>query len=131
MSLPRLISIYIPRESIPQVASLSRHCCFSRVLATHPFFFSQDYEKFWDNFGKYLKLGCIEDRENHKRIAPLLRFFSSQSDEEMISLDEYVENMKPEQKDIYYIASDSVTSAKNTPFLEKLLEKDLEVCFHL
>uniref|UniRef100_A0A2P2KL09 Heat shock protein 83 isoform X2 n=2 Tax=Rhizophora mucronata TaxID=61149 RepID=A0A2P2KL09_RHIMU len=89
----------------------------------------EDYEKFWENFGKYLKLGCIEDRENHKRIAPLLRFFSSQSEEEMISLDEYVENMKPEQKDIYYIASDSVTSAKNTPFLERLIEKDLEVLF--
>ena len=74
-----------------------------------------------------MKLGCIEDRENHKRIAPLLRFFSSQSDEEMISLDEYVENMKPDQKDIYFIAADSVTSAKNAPFLEKLLEKDLEV----
>ncbi|KAF4359331.1 hypothetical protein F8388_021883 [Cannabis sativa] len=89
----------------------------------------EDYEKFWENFGKFLKLGCIEDRENHKRIAPLLRFFSSQSDEELISLDEYVENMKPEQKNIYYIASDSLTSAKNTPFLEKLLEKDLEVLF--
>lgn len=74
-----------------------------------------------------MKLGCIEDRENHKRIAPLLRFFSSQSEEEMISLDEYVENMKPDQKDIYYIAADSVTSAKNTPFLERILQKDLEV----
>ncbi|GAB4825281.1 hypothetical protein Ancab_039304 [Ancistrocladus abbreviatus] len=88
-----------------------------------------DYEKFWENFGKHLKLGCIEDRENHKRLAPLLRFFSSQSENEMISLDEYVENMKPDQKDIYYIAADSVSSAKNTPFLEKLLEKDLEVLF--
>lgn len=88
-----------------------------------------DYDKFWENYGKHLKLGCIEDRENHKRLAPLLRFFSSQSDEFTISLDEYVENMKPDQKDIYYIASDSVTSAKNTPFLEKLLEKDLEVLF--
>lgn len=46
----------------------------------------------------------------------------------MISLDEYVENMKPEQKAIYYIASDSITSAKNAPFLEKILEKGLEVC---
>lgn len=84
--------------------------------------------KFWDNFGKHLKLGCIEDRENHKRIAPLLRFFSSQSEEDMISLDEYVENIKPEQKDIYYIAADSVASARSTPFLEKLVEKDIEVC---
>ncbi|GMG98753.1 hypothetical protein Nepgr_000593 [Nepenthes gracilis] len=89
----------------------------------------EDYERFWENFGKHLKLGCIEDRENHKRIAPLLRFFSSQSEEEMISLDEYVENMKPDQKDIYYIAADSVASAKNTPFLERILEKDLEVLF--
>ncbi|KAF8414236.1 hypothetical protein HHK36_002236 [Tetracentron sinense] len=88
-----------------------------------------DYDKFWENFGKHLKLGCIEDRENHKRIAPLLRFFSSQSEEEFISLDEYVENMKPEQKDVYYIASDSLTSARNTPFLERLLEKDFEVLF--
>ncbi|XP_045828669.1 heat shock protein 90-6, mitochondrial-like [Trifolium pratense] len=89
----------------------------------------EDYDKFWENFGKHLKLGCIEDRENHKRIAPLLRFYSSQSDEWFISLDEYVENMKPDQKDIYYIAADSVNSAKNTPFLEKLAEKDLEVLF--
>ncbi|KAL5987958.1 hypothetical protein ACLOJK_035720 [Asimina triloba] len=88
-----------------------------------------DYDRFWENFGKLLKLGCIEDHQNHKRIAPLLRFFSSQSDQEMISLDEYVENMKAEQKDIYYIATDSLTSAKNTPFLEKLLEKDFEVLF--
>ncbi|MCD9639846.1 hypothetical protein HAX54_024592 [Datura stramonium] len=86
---------------------------------------ASDYEKFWENFGKHLKLGCIEDR---RKPDVLLHFtiFSSQSEHEMISLDEYVENMKPDQKDIYYIASDSVTSAKNTPFLEKLLEKDLE-----
>ncbi|XP_057526682.1 heat shock protein 90-6, mitochondrial [Amaranthus tricolor] len=88
-----------------------------------------DYVTFWENYGKHLKLGCIEDHDNHKRIAPLLRFFSSQSEDEMIGLDEYVENMKPDQNDIYYIASESVTSAKNTPFLEKLLEKDLEVLF--
>ncbi|KAI4325057.1 hypothetical protein MLD38_030485 [Melastoma candidum] len=89
----------------------------------------EDYEKFWENYGKYLKLGCIEDRENHKRIAPLLRFFSSQSEDVMISLDEYVDNMKQDQKHIYYVAADSVTSARNAPFLEKLLEKDLEVLF--
>lgn len=51
------------------------------------------------------------------------------SEEEIISLDEYVDNMKPEQKDIYYIAADSVTSAKNTPFLERLAEKEFEVLF--
>ncbi|KAH6764770.1 HEAT SHOCK PROTEIN 89.1 [Perilla frutescens var. hirtella] len=89
----------------------------------------EDYMNFWRNFGKHMKLGCIEDRENHKRIAPLLRFVSSQSEEDVISLDEYVENMKADQKDIYFIAADSVASARNTPFLEKLVEKDIEVLF--
>ncbi|XP_062203736.1 heat shock protein 90-6, mitochondrial-like [Phragmites australis] len=86
-----------------------------------------DYERFWENYGKFLKLGAMEDKENHKRIAPLLRFFSSQSNDELISLDEYVENMKPEQKDIYFIAADSLSSAKNAPFLESLTEKEYEV----
>ncbi|ONM33565.1 Heat shock protein 90-6 mitochondrial, partial [Zea mays] len=89
--------------------------------------FDMDYERFWENFGKFLKLGAMEDKENHKRIAPLLRFFSSQSNNELISLDEYVENMKPEQKDIYFIAADSMSSAINAPFLERLTEKDYEV----
>ncbi|KAH6796059.1 hypothetical protein C2S51_037045 [Perilla frutescens var. frutescens] len=89
----------------------------------------EDYMNFWRNFGKHMKLGCIEDCENHKRIAPLLRFVSSQSEEDVISLDEYVENMKADQKDIYFIAADSVASARNTPFLEKLVEKDIEVLF--
>ncbi|XP_077224067.1 heat shock protein 90-6, mitochondrial-like isoform X2 [Tasmannia lanceolata] len=88
-----------------------------------------EYEKFWANFGKNMKLGCIEDNENQKRIAPLLRFFSSHGEEELISLDEYVERMKPEQKDIYFIASNNLKSARNTPFFERLLEKDLEVMF--
>ncbi|KAJ1265535.1 hypothetical protein BS78_08G082900 [Paspalum vaginatum] len=86
-----------------------------------------DYERFWENYGKFLKLGVMEDKENHKRLAPLLRFFSSQSNDELISLDEYVENMKPEQKDIYYIAADSLSSAKNAPFLERLTEEEYEV----
>lgn len=87
----------------------------------------QEYKKFWENFGKYIKLGCIEDSNNHKRIAPLLRFFSSSTEDELISLDDYIENMKENQNAIYYIASDSIKSAKSAPFLEKLVQKDIEV----
>lgn len=87
----------------------------------------QDYKKFWENFGKFIKLGCIEDSGNHKRITPLLRFFSSKSEEDLISLDDYVENMGENQKAIYYLATDSVQSAKTAPFLEKLVQKDIEV----
>lgn len=100
---------------------------FCLIITFFFHFMMQDYDKFWENFGKHLKLGCLEDHQNHKRIAPLLRFSSSQSEEELISLDEYIENMKPEQKDIYYIAADSLKSARNAPSLEMLLEKDFEV----
>ncbi|XP_043701357.1 heat shock protein 90-5, chloroplastic-like [Telopea speciosissima] len=87
----------------------------------------EDYKKFWENFGKLLKLGCIEDSGNHKRITPLLRFYSSKSEEELISLDDYVESMQENQKAIYYLATDSLKSAKTAPFLEKLVQKDIEV----
>ncbi|GJR69009.1 heat shock protein 90-5, chloroplastic [Tanacetum coccineum] len=87
----------------------------------------EDYRKFWENFGKFVKLGCIEDTGNHKRITPLLRFFSSKSEDELISLDQYIDNMDEKQNAIYYIATDSLQSAKSAPFLEKLVQKDIEV----
>ncbi|XP_010261402.1 PREDICTED: heat shock protein 90-5, chloroplastic-like [Nelumbo nucifera] len=89
----------------------------------------EDYRKFWENFGKFLKLGCIEDSGNHKRFTPLLRFYSSKSEEELTSLDNYVENMGENQKAIYYLATDSLKSAKTAPFLEKLVQKDIEVLY--
>ncbi|KAK2976373.1 hypothetical protein RJ640_008083 [Escallonia rubra] len=89
----------------------------------------EDYKKFWENFGKFVKLGCIEDSGNHKRITPLLRFYSSKSEEDLISLDDYVENMGEKQNAIYYLATDSLKSAKSAPFLEKLLQKDIEVLY--
>nr|VDD25999.1 unnamed protein product [Brassica oleracea] len=87
-----------------------------------------DYKKFWENFGRFIKLGCIEDTVNHKRITPLLRFYSSKN-EELTSLDEYIENMGENQKAIYYLATDSLKSAKSAPFLEKLIQKDIEVLY--
>ncbi|CAI0463541.1 unnamed protein product [Linum tenue] len=89
----------------------------------------EDYKKFWENFGRFIKLGCIEDSGNHKRITPLLRFHTSKNEEELTSLDDYVENMGENQKAIYYLATDSLKSAKSAPFLEKLVQKDIEVLY--
>ncbi|KAF8694753.1 hypothetical protein HU200_037839 [Digitaria exilis] len=89
----------------------------------------EDYKKFWESLGKFMKLGCIEDTGNHKRLAPLLRFYSSKHETDLISLDQYVENMPETQKAIYYIATDSLQSAKTAPFLEKLVQKDIEVLY--
>ncbi|KAG0632011.1 hypothetical protein M758_1G297800 [Ceratodon purpureus] len=89
----------------------------------------EDYKQFWSSYGKNMKLGCIEDTANHKRLAPLLRFNSSKNEEEMISLDQYVESMKEDQKAIYYLAADTIKSAKSAPFLEELVKKDIDVLF--
>ncbi|KAG6545602.1 hypothetical protein Mapa_012956 [Marchantia paleacea] len=89
----------------------------------------EDYKNFWTNFGKNIKLGCIEDTANHKRLAPLLRFSSSKCEDELMTLDDYVERMKPDQKAIYYLAADTIKSAKSAPFLEELSKRDLEVLF--
>ncbi|KAK1631617.1 hypothetical protein QYE76_005932 [Lolium multiflorum] len=89
----------------------------------------EDYKKFWESFGKFMKLGCIEDSGNQKRLAPLLRFHSSKNETDLISLDQYVENMPESQKAIYYIATDSLQSARTAPFLEKLVQKDIEVLY--
>ena len=104
--------------------------CFPRldIFSLFSMNLLQDYKKFWENFGKFLKLGCIEDTGNHKRITPLLRFYSSKSEEDLIGLDDYVENMGEKQNAIYYLATDSLKSAKSAPFLEKLIQKDIEVC---
>ena len=87
------------------------------------------YTVFWNNFGKYLKVGIIEDDRNRKEIASLLRFFSSKSGEEFTSLDSYVESMPEGQKSIYYVTGDGRENAAMSPVIEKLTSRGYEVLF--
>lgn len=87
------------------------------------------YIMFWNNFGKYLKVGVVEDDRNRKEIVPLLRFFSSRSGEEYTSLDEYVTNMKDGQKTIYYVTGDGKQGAEMSPVVEKLTGRGYEVLY--
>jgi molecular chaperone HtpG len=90
---------------------------------------SEKYGKFYEQFGKNIKLGVHEDSTNRTKLASFLRYESSKSDSQQISLDEYVSNMKEGQKGIYYITGESKRSIINSPFLEKLKKRDIEVLF--
>lgn len=87
------------------------------------------YKEFWDAFGKYIKMGVIEDASNRTRLAKLLRYFTTKSEDEMIGLEDYVANMKDNQKNIYYISGEDKDSLMKSPAVESLLAKDIEVIF--
>ncbi len=87
----------------------------------------EQYEKFYAEFGSVIKEGLHADWENKDKIADLLRYKTSKSGDKLISLQDYVTNMKAEQKEIYYITGDNLSTLINSPHLESLKEKDYEV----
>ena len=89
----------------------------------------EKYAKFWDNFGRVLKEGVVEDDRNREPIAKLLRFASTHEagDAQTVSLDDYVARMKEGQKAIYYITADGYRTARNSPHLEVFDKHGLEV----
>lgn len=89
----------------------------------------EDYKKFYEQFSKNLKLGIHEDTANRTKIADLLRFHTSKSGEDQISLKEYIQKMKEGQKGIYYITGESKQAVAASPFLEGLKNRGYEVIY--
>jgi molecular chaperone HtpG len=87
------------------------------------------YAKFWDEFGKVMKEGPAEDSANREQIAKLLRFASTHndSDEQNVSLQDYLARMQEGQDKIYYITADSFAAAQHSPHLEIFRKKGIEV----
>ena len=86
----------------------------------------EEYLKFWDNFGAALKEGLCEMNSDHARLLEVSMFRSSLHDK-MISLDEYISNLKEDQKTIYYLSGDNITKLLSSPQIEGFLNKGIDV----
>lgn len=128
--LPLNVSREILQDT--RVTAKLRSACTKRVIAMLTKFAKKnetEYSVFWKEFGQVLKEGPAEDPSNKEQIAKLLRFSSTETDsaEQTVSLDAYLSRVSEGQDKIYYITSDSFNAAKNSPHLEVLRKKGIEV----
>ncbi|HTO43220.1 MAG TPA: molecular chaperone HtpG [Burkholderiales bacterium] len=128
--LPLNVSREILQES--KVVEAIRAGSVKRVLSLLEELGENDkdkYAKVWKEFGRVLKEGVGEDYANRERIAKLLRFASTATDteEQTVSLGDYVSRMKDGQDKIYYVTADSFSAAKGSPHLEIFRKKGVEV----
>jgi len=128
--LPLNVSREILQQS-PQVEAM-RSALVKRVLDVLDKLAKNEaekYQEFWNEFGQVLKEGAAEDFSNREKIAKLLRFATTHTNNEKQdqSLDDYVARMKEGQDKIYYIAADNFNTAANSPHLEVFRKKGIEV----
>ena len=128
------LPLNISREILQQSRDVEmiRHAAVKRVLGLLEELASNDadtYASFWTEFGRVLKEGVAEDGANRDRIARLLRLASTRqdSDEQSVSLVDYVSRMKEQQEAIYYVTADGYSAAKNSPHLEVFRKLGVEV----
>jgi molecular chaperone HtpG len=87
------------------------------------------YEKFWKNFGMQIKYGIYQDFGTHRELLEDLVLFTSSRDKKLISLEEYVARMPEDQKEIYFVAGDSIEKCEALPQSELVREKGYEILY--
>merc|ERR1712025_73351 len=90
---------------------------------------ADNFKKFYEQFSKNLKLGIHEDSVNRKKIADLLRYYSSQSGDDQTSLKDYVSRMKENQKSFYFITGENREAVENSAFVERVKKRGYEVLY--
>ena len=89
----------------------------------------EDYEKFFKNFGRQLKVGCLNNYGAKKELLQDLLLFYSSTEKKMVTLAEYVDRMPESQKHIYYAAGEDVAAMDNLPQTELLRERNMEILY--
>merc|ERR1719454_2294256 len=87
------------------------------------------FESFWNNYGKYFKVGLVEDLDYKDELKRFVRFWSSKSGDNQTSLDEYVGRMKEGQDKIYFVTGEGKRAAEISPAMEKMRQLNLEVLY--
>ncbi len=128
------LPLNVSREILQESKDIEaiRKGCTSKVLGMLADMAENDqekYAKFWGEFGRVLKEGVGEDYANKEKIAALLRFATTKADtnEETVSLKDYIGRMKDGQEKIYFVTADTFNAAKNSPHLEVFRKKGIEV----
>ncbi|QTA88877.1 molecular chaperone HtpG [Desulfonema magnum] len=123
------LNLNVSREILQQdrLVKNIRKNLVKKVLELFAGMEKETYENFYNEFGQVIKEGAHTDWENKDKIADLLRYKTTKSDDKLVSLQDYITNMKADQKEIYYITGDNLSTLINSPHLEQLKEKDYEV----
>jgi len=87
------------------------------------------WDSFWNSYGKYFKVGLVEDLDYKDELKRFVRFWSSKSGDNQTTLDEYIARMKPGQKEIYFVTGEGKKAAEIAPAMEKMRQKDYEVLY--
>jgi molecular chaperone HtpG len=115
----RVIKKHLIKKSLDMIESLAED--------------KEEYKTFYNNFGKNLKLGIHEDTPNRTRLTNLLRFPTANTHEkgedELMGFQEYVDQMKENQKGIYYITGESIEAIQNSPFVERVRARGFDVFY--
>ncbi len=88
---------------------------------------SETYKEFYRSFGRQLKYGLVEDYGRNREFLQDLLMFTSSEKDGLVSLDEYVDAMPEDQKNIYYVTGDSIEQAKNMPQTEQVRDKGYDI----
>lgn len=126
------LPLNVSREMLQEnkIISVMKKKIISKTIEAIQDLEEKDFDTFYSNYGNNIKLGIYsEESYDKEKLAKILRYHTNTSGDKRRSLEEYISNTKENQKDIYYLAGDTLENVKNSVFIEKLTKEGYEVLF--